>query len=286
MSKENVSVFASPMARLVMLAAKPQSLMRLAGHKFFLGLLTLRGLTAFGLITLGVMVTKVGVARRLIWPLAVRETARSGLRLLPMFLFVAAALGLLVIGQTVSWLSRLGAIEWLGTIMVVAVVRELGPLTAALLVLARVGTAHVIELGTARATGNVEALEAVGVDPVHYLVAPRVVGMTLGVFALTVYMILGAIISGYVWAYIQDVPLRPDAYFRQLAGALRGLDFALLALKAGAFGFIIPLVTSYHGLAQPLRLDDVSRATVRAVAQCVIACVLVDAIFIVVYLTV
>jgi phospholipid/cholesterol/gamma-HCH transport system permease protein len=106
----------------------------------------------------------------------------------------------------------------------------------------------------------------------------------LGVFSLTVYLILGALISGYLWAFIQDVPLRPVDYFRQLAGALRGVDFALLALKTLAFGFIIAVVTCYHGLAQPLRLEEVSQATVRAVAQSVIACVLVDALFIIIYL--
>ena len=202
-----------------------------------------------------------------------------------MFLFMSAALGLVVIGQTVSWLTRVGAINYLGTVMVVVVVRELGPLVAALLVLARIGTANVIELGTARAMGEVEALEALGIDPVHYLVVPRVMGMALGVFALTVYLILGALLSGYLWAFLQDVPLRPGDYFHQLAGALSGLDFALLAVKTLAFGFIIALVTCYHGLAQPLRLEEVSRATVAAVAQSVIACVLIDALFIIIYLT-
>jgi len=63
--------------------------------------------------------------------------------------------------------------------------------------------------------GEVEALEALGIDPVHYLVVPRVLGMAVGVFSLTVYLILGALISGYVWAFLQDVPLRPTDYFRQ-----------------------------------------------------------------------
>jgi len=64
------------------------------------------------------------------------------------------------------------------------------------------------------------------------------------------------------------------------------LDFALLATKTIAFGFIIAIVTCYHGLAQPLHLEEVSFATVRAVAQSVIACVMLDALFIVIYLAV
>src|SRR3989441_2795433 len=190
----------------------PKAYTNYLGRKLFRFLLTVQGLGAFALITLGVILTRLRTARHVIWPLIFHETSRAGLRLLPMFLFLAAALGLLVIGQTVSWLTRVGAINFLGTIMVIVVVRELGPLLAGLLVLARIGTANVVELGTARATGEVEALEALGIDPVHYLVAPRVTGMAIAVFALTVYLILGALISGYLWAFIQDVPLRPGEY--------------------------------------------------------------------------
>jgi len=245
-----------------------------------------QGVGAFALITLGVGLRKLRVARQVVWPLIARETARAGLQLLPMFLFVAVALGFLIIGQTVSWLTRVGTTDLLGPVMVLVVVRELGPLLTAFLVLARAGSANVVELGTARALGEVESLEALGIDPVHYLVLPRVIGMMAGVFSLTVYLILGALLSGYVWAFIQDVPLSPGEYFSQLAEALSYLDFLLLALKTSAFGFIIAITTCYHGLAQPLELQEVPRATVRAVAQSVIGCVVVDALFIVIYLAV
>lgn len=284
MEKGNASALSAPRARLLPRLPLPRSLTGYVGRGLFRFLLTLQGLGAFTLITLGVMISRFGAARRVIRPRVFQEISRAGLRLLPMFLFISAALGLVVIGQTVSWLTRVGAINYLGTVMVVVVVRELGPLVAALLVLARIGTANVIELGTARAMGEVEALEALGIDPVHYLVVPRVVGMALGVFALTVYLILGALLSGYLWAFLQDVPLRPGDYFHQLAAALSGLDFALLAIKTVAFGSIIALVTCYHGLAQPLRLEEVSRATVAAVAQSIVACVLLDALFIIIYL--
>jgi phospholipid/cholesterol/gamma-HCH transport system permease protein len=284
--KGNASTFESPQVRFVLRMPLPRSYTNYLGRKLFRFLLTIQGLGAFALITLGVIITKFNTARHVIHPLVFQQTSRAGLRLLPMFLFLALALGLVVIGQTVSWLTRVGAINYLGTIMVIVVVRELGPLIAALLVLSRVGAANVIELGTARAMGEVEALEALGIDPVHYFVVPRVIGLAVGVFALTVYLILGALASGYLWAFLQDVPLRPGDYFDQLARALTGLDFALLAVKTVLFGFIIAVVSCYHGLAQPLRLEEVSFATVRAVAQSVIACVLLDALFILVYLTV
>ncbi len=286
MPKATVSAFDSPQVRFLLRMPLPRSLIHYLGRKLFRFLLTIQGLGAFALITLGVILRKFHTARHVIWPLVFQETARAGLRLLPLFMFMSAALGLVVIGQTVSWLTRVGAINYLGTVMVVVVVRELGPLLTALLVLARIGAANVIELGTARALGEVEALEALGIDPVHYLVVPRVIGMAAGAFSLTVYLILGVLFSGYLWAFIQDVPLRPNKYFLQLTGALSGLDFAMLAVKTVAFGFIISIVTCYHGLAQPLRLEEVSYATIRAVAQSVIACVMLDALFIIIYLAV
>jgi len=265
-------------------APLPKSYTDYLGRKLFLFLLTVQGLGAFALITLGVILTKFGVAPNVMRPLIRKEIVRAGINLLPMFLFVALALGFLVIGQMVSAAARFGAFNYIGTVMVIVVVRELGPLLAAVLVLARVGTANVVELGTARAIGEVEALEAVGIDPVHYLIVPRVIGMTLGVFSLTVYLILGALGSGYLFCFLQNVPLTPDDYFKGLAGSLRWLDFALLALKACTFGFFIAIVTCYHGLAQPLHLQEVSRVTVRAVSQGIVVCVLIDALFIILYL--
>ena len=264
--------------------AAPKAWTDRLGRKLFLALLTVQGVGAFALITLGVILKKFGVAQSVVPPRIRQEISRSGSALMPLFFFVSLALGFLVVGQTVSALAKVGATDYLGSTMVIVVVRELGPLLTAMLVLARVGTANVIELGTARALGEVEALEALDIDPVHYLIVPRVIGMALGIFSLTIYLILGALASGWVFAFVQDVPLAPGDYVKQIAGALSWLDFALLALKTVMFGFFIAIVTCYHGLAQPLRLEEVSRVAVRAVTQGVVVCVLVDAVFIVLYL--
>jgi phospholipid/cholesterol/gamma-HCH transport system permease protein len=245
---------------------------------------TSHGLGAFALITFGVTVTKFNRAARVIHPLIRDQIHRSGVRLLPMISFLGCALGLVVIGQTVALLSRVGATDYAGTVMVTAIVRELGPLVTALLVLARIGTAIVIELGTARALGEIEALEALGIDPIHFLVMPRVIGLAVSISALTVYLILIALVSGYVVAFLQDVPLRPGDYFAQLATSLRWEDFALLALKTWTFGIVIAITTCYQGLAHPLRIEDVATATTSAVVESVIVCVFMDGLFIIVYL--
>ncbi|MBI5396064.1 MAG: ABC transporter permease [Verrucomicrobia bacterium] len=273
-----------PETRAILEAPLPRSYLNFVGT-WLLGFIdTVRGLMAFGLIALSVAVTKAGVARRVVRPLIRAQVYRAGVRLLPMITFLGVALGLIIIGQTVSLLTRVGAQGYIGTVMVTVVVREIGPLLTALLVLARVGTATVVELGTARALGEVEALEALAIDPVHYLVVPRMIGLAVSVFALTVYLILVSLLSGYLFAFVQDVPLPPGEYFRQLAAALRWEDFALLALKTIGFGLMLAVVTCFQGLARALRIEEVPQATTRAVVHAVVACVLLDALFIVVYL--
>jgi phospholipid/cholesterol/gamma-HCH transport system permease protein len=254
------------------------------GRKLLYLLNTIHGLGAFALITFGVTVTKFNVAARVIHPLIRSQIYRAGVRLMPIIGFLAFVLGLVIVGQTVALLSRVGATSYAGTVMVTVVVRELGPIATALLVLARIGTAIVIELGTARAMGEVEALEALGIDPIHYLVVPRVLGLAISISALTVYFILLALVSGYLFIFVQDVPLRPADYVNQLASVLTWQDFALLALKTCTFGIVIAIVTCYQGLARQLRLEDVASVTTSAVVNSLVICFLLDGLFIVVYL--
>ena len=243
-------------------------------------------LIAFALITLGVTLRKLNTSSAVVHPAIRAQIQRAGVRLFPLVTFLAVALGFVIISQTVLLLSRVGATDYAGTVMVTALVRELGPLLTAWLILMRVGTAIVIELGTTRALGEIEALEALGIDPIHYLVMPRVIGLALALFAGTVYLILIALVSGYLFAFLQDVPLLPGAYVNQLALALRWQDFVFLALKTASFGAVIATVTCFQGLARPLRLEEVSQATSLAVVQGLVACTTLDALFIVAYLIV
>jgi len=268
----------------VMALPLPRSYLNFVGRQIFRLLQTIQGVGAFALITLGVTLTKFNASWRVIHPLIRAQIDRAGVRLLPGIVLLGLALGLVIVGQTVSLLQKVGAQQYVGTVMVTVLIRELGPLATALVVLARVGTVIVIELGMSRAQGEVEALEALGIDPVHYLVMPRVIGLSAAIFSLTVYLILVALGSGYLFVFLQDVPLMPGDYFNQIARALAWEDFVLLGFKTATFGAIIATVTCYQGLAQRLRLEEVSAATTRAVAQSVAGCVLADALFIIVYL--
>lgn len=261
----------------------PRRLLETAGRQILLATNVFRELGAFALITLGVAVSRLTIGGHVIRRLIVAQIWDAGVRLLPMIGFLAAALGLVIIGQTLALLTTVGAERYIGIIMVTVVVRELGPLLTAILVIARSGTATVVELGTVRALGEVEALESLGIDPVHYLVVPRVIGIATSVFCLTMYFVVVALVSGWVFAFLRDVPLLPSDYFGQLAENLRWQDFVLLFLKTSLFGSVIGVVSCFHGLARPLRVEEVSRVATRAVVESVVGCVLLDAVFLVGY---
>lgn len=248
------------------------------------GIDTARQVGAFTLIAFGTLATQRRHATRVIGPMVQAQVARSGVRVLPIICFLGVAIGALIVSQTTLLLVQVGQSNLVGSLLATVVVRELAPLTAALVVLARVGTATVAELGMARAMGEVEALEALGIDPVHYLVVPRLVGMSAAIVCLTAYLVLTALGAGYVVAFARGLSMTPADFAGAVAGALSWVDFPLLALKTAGFGVLTSMIICFHGLARPLRMEEVGDATTRTVAHTVVACVLLDGLFVPVYL--
>lgn len=248
------------------------------------GIDTARQVGAFTLIAFGTLATQRRHATRVIGPMVQAQVARSGVRVLPIICFLGVAIGALIVSQTTLLLVQVGQGNLVGSLLATVVVRELAPLTAALVVLARVGTATVAELGMARAMGEVEALEALGIDPVHYLVVPRLVGMSAAIVCLTAYLVLTALGAGYVVAFARGLSMTPADFAGAVAGALSWVDFPLLALKTAGFGVLTSMIICFHGLARPLRMEEVGEATTRTVAHTVVACVLLDGLFVPVYL--
>lgn len=247
---------------------------------------TIRRLLAFGLIVLSTTLTKFTRSRAVIHPLIWGQIRRAGVGLLPFIGALSAVTGFVLIGQAATLLRQVGAEKMLGPVLVISLFRELAPLVTAFLVLLRVGTATVVELATMRATGEVEALEALSIDPIHFLVMPRVLGLATSVFCLTVYFLIGALLSGYLACFLQQLPMPPFEYMDRVAQALGWEDFLLLILKTLGFGSAIAIITCYQGLARPLRLDQVPDATTRAVTQTVLVCVSLDVVFLLLYLVV
>jgi len=259
--------------------ARP-SLLQAAGQRALMAGETLKGLIAFGLISIGSMIAHRRRARPLIRALVVEQVADNGLRLLPLGLGVAAGMGILMVGQLIVLLARLGATQLIGPLIVSLIIRELAPLVTAVLVLGRSGTKTVVQLGTSRALGEVEALETLAIDPIHFLVVPRIVGLATAVFALTVYVIVGALCFGYGFAFLADAPLTVDTFAGEIFKSLTWLDFGMLAIKTAGFGTVIALATCYAGLARRLTLPEVAPAATQAVVLGVLGCLLLDVVLI------
>lgn len=243
-----------------------------------------RRLVAFTLITLVTAVQKWSVAPRVIHPLIREQIFRTGVRLLPLICVLGFGLGFIIVGQVLILMIQNGQTKLFSTIIAPLMIREIAPLAAALIVLMRVGTAMVAELGLARATGEVEALEALGIDPIHLLVVPRVIGLTVSVMALTMYLVIMSLLGGYLMGFVRGASLTLPDYFGGVVGALGWLDFPLLGLKTLLLGATNALVICYQGLAQPLRLEQIGHITARTVAQCLVFSLLIDTLFLVHYL--
>jgi phospholipid/cholesterol/gamma-HCH transport system permease protein len=103
------------------------------------------------------------------------------------------------------------------------------------------------EMATNRITGQVEALESMGVDVFHYLIAPRVVGSMVAMFCMIVYFDVVALVGGFLVASLQlTMPI--SVYMEQIASSLQPLDLYLSLSKGILFGLVVSLFTCYHGL--------------------------------------
>jgi len=188
-----------------------------------------------------------------------------------------ALLGTLIIAYVIDVLDANSALAV--KILLWVVLREIGPLIAAVLVIQRSGTAVVTELALMQISGEVTSLRRMRIDPRDYLVVPRVVGVALSTAALTFYVQVIAVGGGMLLSAITI-----DASLGQLAN-----DFLLLAspvdvaysmIKSLLFGVAIAVICCYHGLHPPgVSINAVPKAAINAVTQSTLLVMLLNVIF-------
>lgn len=215
------------------------------------------------------------VPPRLDGPETWRSLYRVGVRSLPLVVLTALFAGAIMVVQTGHYVRQTGATGFVGWAASLAVLSELGPMLIGLMFSGRVGAHHAAELGSMTTTDQVDALRALAIDPVAYLVAPRVVAMVVMLFVLTVIGDLFALLGGAVTAdLLLSIDLR--VFF---AGMLRGqLVPALLQglLKAALFGMCIAVVSCHYGLSVRGGAPGVGRAVSRAVVVSAAGIFLID----------
>jgi phospholipid/cholesterol/gamma-HCH transport system permease protein len=158
------------------------------------------------------------------------------------------------------------------------VIRELGPLLTAIVVLGRSGTAIAAELATNGVLRETEALESMGVDPLQYVVIPRVVGAAISVAVLAVYFDMVALGGGAMFAWwLADVS--PAALTVSVRDALTPLDLWLTVVKGAVFGLGIATLCSYEGLVGGRRPTDIPQCVTRGVVASLLFVFLVSVAF-------
>ncbi|HEX3019006.1 MAG TPA: ABC transporter permease [Chitinispirillaceae bacterium] len=192
-----------------------------------------------------------------------RQILYSGVEAFWLVAVIAFLCGCTIIIQAMTNMPRFGVTEYFGNILVVAVVRELGPFFTALVVVGRSGAALAAHLGSMRVNKEVTALEVMGVDPVHFLVVPALAGMTLSMVCLNIYFDVIAIIGGLLVAKITVfVPF--TVFLQKVLDALSWIDILISFSKGIFFGIIIAVISSYYGLAVK-NIRGVPQATISSV---------------------
>ncbi len=198
-----------------------------------------------------------------------------GLRSLPIALLIMFFVGLVFALQFGLTLQTMGAVPYVGRVTSLSIVRELGPVFTALVVGGRVGAGMAAELGSMRVTEQVDAIRALGADPVKKLVVPRVLATTLMLPLVTLFADILGIIGGMIISWAQ-FDLSMVRFFDSAVDVVRATDFISGYTKPFFFGFGIAVIGCYEGLTCGQGTEGVGRATTRTVVNVSVMVVLVD----------
>lgn len=193
----------------------------------------------------------------------------TGFQALPLISVLALGVGAVMILQSLSNLTLLGGTQMIGNFLIVMILREAGPLLVALVVIARSGTAVASELGNMRANREIEALESMGINPLSFIVFPRILGGIISVLALAFYFNFIALVGGFlVTRFFQDMSI--GFYTDSLMRAFAKEDVLIFLLKNGFSGMIIFVVSCYQGLLVKRSPHEVPQVTTQAVVNSII----------------
>lgn len=208
----------------------------------------------------------------------VTQLVRVGVRATGIVMLVCACVGIILALQMEPTLSEYGQSDLIANIIGVGITRELGPLISAIVLTGFAGAAIAAEIGTMVVGEEIEALEAHALNPVRFLVVPRVIATTIGLVLLTVIGDLTAIFSGgAISVLFLGVPY--ELYKTNTLSAVVLQDFLTGLFKAGVFGLILSALACYHGLAVTGGAAGVGRATTSTVVQSVVAVIIADLLF-------
>jgi phospholipid/cholesterol/gamma-HCH transport system permease protein len=208
----------------------------------------------------------------------ITQIVRVGWRSVAIVLLVSACIGFILALQMKAPLDEFGQSDKIANIVGVAVFRELGPLIAAIVLTGFAGASIAAEIGTMVVGEEIEALEAHALNPIRFLVVPRVLATTISLVALTVLGDLSSVFAGgLISVAFLDVPY--ELYKSNTLNQLTTQDFLTGLIKAGVFGMILGSIACYNGLKVTGGAAGVGRATTDTVVQTIVWVIIADLIF-------
>lgn len=205
----------------------------------------------------------------------VSQVARAGTESLPLVALISLLVGMILALQTAGQLDRLGAVDLVAGLVSVSVTRELAPLLTAIIVAGRVGSSIAAELGTMKVDQEIDALTVMGIDPVHYLMVPRLLGLLLALPCLTVFGDAVGILGGFAVG-VGVLQLGAFGYLQDSLTALTLEDLWGGVAKAVAFALIIGVVGCERGLSTRGGAEQVGRSTTAAVVRSIVLVIAAD----------
>jgi len=200
------------------------------------------------------------------WSLMFKQMMRIGFYSLPVVGLTAFFTGAVLALQIYIGTARYGAEQFVPTVVLIGILRELGPVIAGLMVAGRVAAAIAAELGTMRVTEQIDALTTLATRPVKYLVVPRLMAALISMPLLVAIADCVGIFGGYV-AATQSLSFTGSIYLNTTVGALAANDILSGLYKAVVFGFLIALMGCYNGFHSKGGAQGVGAATTNAVVS-------------------
>jgi phospholipid/cholesterol/gamma-HCH transport system permease protein len=209
------------------------------------------------------------------WPLVWTQVNIIGVRSVPVIMITGAFVGMTLAYQAYDQLAGMGLEEHLGVLINLSVVKELGPVLAAVMLAGRVGGALTAELGTMRVTEQIDAVRSMGTDPMRYLVAPRFLACLLLTPFLIIYADLLGILGGYFISVIQ-FGINNKAYWEFSAQGVAFWDVSVGVVKGFFFGGAIAATSCYKGFTCEEGAHGVGQACTQAFVASFISILVLD----------
>ena len=208
----------------------------------------------------------------------VSQLVRIGVRSVFIVSLVSGCVGLILAFQLAPPLDDFGRKDLVANIISIAVLREQGPLIGAIVLTGFAGASIAAEIGTMVVSEEVEALEAHALDPVRFLVVPRLLASIIGMTCLAVLASVTAIIAALVMSVVVlQIPYA--TFMRNMLDQAKLVDFATGVAKGAVFGILIGVIACINGLRVSGGAAGVGKATTSTVVQCVVAIVIADLAF-------